>query len=55
MKQAIDQFLNAIPPTDRVALLTTPLATVRTDPTTPAAVRQALAKVAGIGAPIPDG
>ena len=53
MKQAIDQYLNAIPPTDRVAILTAPLSTVRTDPTSPAAVRQALAKVAGIGAPIP--
>ncbi len=53
MKQAIDQYLNAIPPTDRVAILTMPLSTVRTDPTTPAAVRQALAKVAGSGASIP--
>ncbi len=53
MKQSIDAFLNTIPPTDRVALLTTPLSSVRTDPTTPAEVRQALAKVAGHGAPIP--
>jgi hypothetical protein len=47
MKQAIDQFLNAVPPTTRVSLQTTPLATVRTDPTTPAEVRAALAKVVG--------
>jgi hypothetical protein len=47
MKQAIDQFLNAVPPNTRVALQTTPLATVRTDPTTPADVRTALGKVAG--------
>ncbi len=53
MKQSIDSFLNTIPPADRVALLTAPLSSVRTDPTTPAEVRQALAKVAGHGAPIP--
>lgn len=53
MKQSIDSFLNTIPPTDRVALLTTPLSSVRTDPTTPAEVRQALAKVVGHGAAIP--
>lgn len=53
MKQSIDSFLNTIPPADRVALLTAPLSSVRTDPTTPAEVRQALAKVAAHGAPIP--
>jgi hypothetical protein len=53
MKQAIDQYLNVIPPSDRVALLTTPLATVRTEATSPAAVRLALAKVAGVGQPPP--
>ena len=53
MKQSIDSFLNTIPPADRVALLTAPLSSVRTDPTTPAEVRLALAKVAGHGAPIP--
>ena len=47
MKQSIDSFLNTFSPTDRVALLTTPLGSVRTDPTTSAEVRQALAKVAG--------
>ena len=54
MKQSIDSFLNTIPPADRVALLTAPLSSVRTDPTTPAEVRQALAKVAGHGASDPD-
>jgi hypothetical protein len=49
MKQAIDQFLNAVPPSTRVALQTTPLATVRTDPTSPAEVRAALGKVVGFG------
>jgi VWFA-related protein len=53
MKQAIEQYLSAIPPTDRVALLTTPLSTVRTDATSPATVREALARVAGVGQPIP--
>jgi VWFA-related protein len=53
MKQAIDQYLNAIPATDRVALLTVPLSTVRTEPTSPAAVREALTKVAGVAAPLP--
>jgi hypothetical protein len=49
MKQAIDQFLNAVPPNTRVALQTTPLAAVRTDPTSPAEVRAALGKVVGFG------
>jgi hypothetical protein len=47
-KQAVDQFLNTVSATDRVALLTLPHPTVRTDPTTAAEVRTALAKVAGV-------
>jgi hypothetical protein len=42
-------------PTDRVALVTAPLASVRTDPTTPAEVRQALGRVAGVAARNPTG
>ena len=53
MKQAIESFLGTVPPTDRVALLTTPLSSVRTDPTTPAAVREALARVAAHGSAVP--
>jgi hypothetical protein len=47
-KQSIEQFLGTLPPTERVALITSPQPTVRTDPTTPAEVRTALARVAGI-------
>jgi VWFA-related protein len=55
MKQSIEAFLDSLPPTDRVALVTTPLASVRTDPTTPAEVRQALGRVAGVAAQNPMG
>jgi hypothetical protein len=49
-KQSIDQFLGTLSPTDRVALITTPQPSIRTDPTTPADVRTALARVAGVAA-----
>ncbi|HET7217941.1 MAG TPA: hypothetical protein VFJ02_07825 [Vicinamibacterales bacterium] len=52
-KQAIEQFLNTLAPSDRVALITLPLPTVRTDPTTAAEVRQALARVNGVAPPNP--
>lgn len=48
MKQSIEGLRDTLGPTDSVALITTPLATVRTDRTSPAAVRKALARVAGI-------
>jgi VWFA-related protein len=47
-KQAVEQFLSAVPAGDRVALITLPQPTTRTDPTTPEDVRKALARVAGI-------
>ena len=47
MKRAIEEFLAILPPTDRVALMTTPLASVRTEVTTPTEVRQALERVTG--------
>jgi hypothetical protein len=50
-KQSIDQFLGTLSPADRVALVTSPQPTIRTDPTTPAEVRAALARVAGVAAP----
>ena len=50
-KQAIDQFLNTLGPSDRVALITMPLPTVRTEATTAAEVRQALARVNGVAPP----
>ena len=53
LKQAIESFLATVPPTDRVALITTPLSSVRTDPTTPGAVREALARVTAHGAAVP--
>ena len=53
MKQSIEAYLDSVLPTDRVALVTTPLASVRTDPTTPAEVRQALGRVAGVAAQNP--
>jgi len=53
MKQAIEQFLDGVSPTDRVALITMPHPTIRTEPTTAAEVRQALAKVAGVAAQKP--
>jgi len=55
MKQSIEAFLDGLPPTDRVALVTAPLASVRTDPTTPAEVKQALGKVAAVAAQNPTG
>jgi VWFA-related protein len=48
LKQSIDLFLNDLSAADRVALMTLPLTTVRTDLTTAAEVRQALAKVNGV-------
>ena len=48
LKQSIEQFLTTLSPTDRVAIMTAPQATVRTDPTTPAEVRAALGRVAGV-------
>ena len=53
-KQAIDQFLNTLAPSDRVALITLPLPTVRTDATTAAELRQALARVSGVAPPNPS-
>jgi hypothetical protein len=50
-KQSIEQFLGTLSPTDRVALITSPQPTIRVDPTTPAEVRTALARVAGVAAP----
>jgi len=47
-KQSIDQFLGTLPPTERVGLITAPQPTVRIEPTTPAEVRTALARVAGV-------
>ena len=47
MKRSIDEFLAILSATDRVALMTTPLASVRTEATTPAEVRQALDRVNG--------
>ncbi len=47
MKRSIDEFLVILPPTERVALMTTPLASVRTEATTPTEVRQALERVHG--------
>ena len=45
MKRSIEEFLDILPPTDRVALMTTPLASVRTGATTATEVRQALERV----------
>jgi hypothetical protein len=53
-KQAIDQFLNTLAPSDRVALITLPLPTVRTEATTAAEVRLALARVNGVAPPNPS-
>jgi hypothetical protein len=50
-KQAIDQFLNTLAPSDRVALVTMPLPTVRTEATTASELRQALARVNGVAPP----
>ena len=47
-KQAIDQLLGTLSAADRVALITSPQPTIRIDPTTPAEVRTALARVAGV-------
>ena len=47
MKRSIEEFLAILPPTDRVALMTTPLASVRTEATTATEVRQALERVTG--------
>jgi hypothetical protein len=48
-KQSIEQFLGAVAPGDRVALLTTPRPTTRLEPTTADQVRQALGRIAGVG------
>jgi hypothetical protein len=48
IKQSIEQFLGTIAPSDRVALLTTPRPTTRTEPTTARELRQALGRVAGV-------
>ena len=53
-KRAIEQFLNTLAPSDRVALITLPLPTVRTEPTTAAELRQALARVSGVAPPNPS-
>jgi hypothetical protein len=52
-KQSIEQYLATASPSDRVALVTTPHPTIRTDPTSSAEVRTALARVAGIAAQRP--
>ncbi len=48
VKQTIDQFLKTLGPDNRVALMTTPRPTTRTDPTSADEVRQALERVAGV-------
>jgi hypothetical protein len=54
MKQAIDQFLNSVSPSDRIALSTLPHPTIRTEPTTAAEVRKVLARVAGVATQDPS-
>ena len=47
-KQAVDQFLDSVSSSDRVALVTMPHPMIRTEPTTAAEVRKALARVSGV-------